>query len=104
MRNLQIRIDDEDVDSLDEVAKDLDLLRSEVARKALREGIRRLRLERALTKYLSHEFTLCRAAEYARIGIYEMSQAAAERGIPFFRYSPEEAKRDAALAKSALKG
>ena len=102
-RNLQVRVEREDLQDLEELAEDLDLVRSEVARKALREGVKRLRVERALARYLDHDFTLARAAEYAGLGIFEMSQVAAERGIPFFRYGPEEMERDAAAARKALR-
>jgi predicted HTH domain antitoxin len=100
MRNLQVRLDEVDLKSLDELSKDLRRSRSDVARTALREGVKRIRLERALTRYLSHEFTLTRAAEYAGVGIYEMSQVAADRGIPLFRYSVEELERDAERAET----
>ncbi len=100
MKNLQVRLDDADLKSLDELSEDLSSSRSEVARTALREGVKRIRLERALTKYLNHEFTLTRAAEYADLGIYEVSQLAADRGIPFFRYSVEELERDAKRART----
>lgn len=99
MKNLQVRVDEEELRVLDELAEETSSSRSEVARSALREGVKRLRVERALGKYLNHEFTLSRAAGYAGLGIYEMSQVAAERGIPFFRYGTEELERDAARAQ-----
>lgn len=102
-KNLQVRLDPDDLKELDELAGDLDLVRSEVARKALREGVRRLRLEKALIRYLNHEFTLARAAEYAGVGIYEMSQVASDRGIPYFRYGPGELERDTAVARKLVK-
>ena len=98
MKNLQVRVDEEDLRNLDDLAEDLSSSRSDVARSALREGVKRLRVERALTRYLNHEFTLSRAAEYTGLGIYEMSQLAADRGIPFFRYSVEELERDSSRA------
>ena len=88
---------------MDELAEETNLVRSEVARQALRTGMKRLRLERALMKHLNHEFTLARAAEYAGVGIFEMSQVAAERGIPHFRYPAHELERDAAVARKILK-
>lgn len=104
MDNLQVRVDKGEIDKLDELAEDLRLSRSEVARSALREGMRRLRLEKALTRYLNLEFTLSRAAEYAGVTIREMAEAAAERGIPFFRYSLEELRRDRDRVAKWLKG
>ncbi|HKZ64062.1 MAG TPA: UPF0175 family protein [Thermoplasmata archaeon] len=102
-RNLQVRLEEEDLLQMDELAEETNLVRSEVARQALRTGMKRLRLERALMKHLNHEFTLARAAEYAGVGIFEMSQVAAERGIPYFRYPAHELERDAAVARKILK-
>lgn len=104
MRNLQVRVDDEEIDELDELAEEMRLSRSEVARSALREGVRKLRTEKALSRYLNLEFTLARAAQYAGVTIREMAQAARERGIPYFRYSLEELRRDRERAKKWIQG
>jgi len=104
MRNLQVRVDDDEVQDIDHLAEDLNLSRSEVARNALREGMRKLRIERALARYLNLEFTLSRAAQFAHVTIQEMARAASERGIPFFRYSLEELRRDRERAEGWTKG
>ena len=104
MRNLQVRLDEEDLEELDELAGDEGLSRSDVARSALREGVRKLRMERALNRYLNLEFTLTRAALYAGVTIREMAKAAGDRGIPFFRYSVEQLGRDRDRAAKWLKG
>jgi len=103
MKNLQVRVDDEDVDALDELAEDLRLSRSEVARHALGEGMRKLRLEKGLTRYLNLEFTLAKAARFAGVTIHEMAAAASARGIPYFRYSIEELRRDRDRASKWLR-
>lgn len=104
MANLRVRVEKETVENLDELAKDFRLSRSEVARSALREGVRRLRLERALARYLRFEFTLSRAAEHAGVTIREMAEAASSCGIPFFRYSLDQLRRDSERAAKWLKG
>src|SRR2546426_9703370 len=104
MRNLQVRVADDEVEELDELADDAGLSRSEVARSALREGMRKLRMERALNRYLNLEFTLARAARYAGVTIREIAAAASERGIPFFRYSLDELRRDTDRGAKWLKG
>jgi predicted HTH domain antitoxin len=104
MKNLQVRVDDEEIDDLDELAEEMKLSRSELARSALREGVRRLRAEKALARYLDLEFTLSRAAHYAGVTIREMAELAAARGIPFFRYSLDELRRDRERAKTWSKG
>jgi predicted HTH domain antitoxin len=104
MRNLQVRVDDEEIDDLDELAEEMRLSRSELARSALREGVRRLRAEKALARYLNLEFTLSRAARYAGVTIREMAELAAAKGIPFFRYSLDELRRDRERARAWSKG
>ena len=103
MRNLQVRVGDDEVDELDELAGDAGLSRSEIARTALKEGMRKLRMERALNRYLNLEFTLARAAQYASVTIREMATVASERGIPFFRYSLDELRRDTDRAAKWIK-
>jgi len=44
MKNLQVRVEDEEIEDLDELAEELRLSRSELARSALREGVRRMRM------------------------------------------------------------
>ncbi len=104
MKNLQVRVDEEEVGDLDRLADDMRLSRSEVARTALREGVRKLRMERALGRYLNLEFSLSRAASYAGVTIREMAEAASDRGIPFFRYSLDELRRDRERAAGWVKG
>src|SRR2546428_7524465 len=69
-----------------------------------REGMRRLRMDRALARYLNLEFTLSRATQYARVTIHAMARVASEKGIPFFRYSLDELRRDRERAEAWLKG
>ena len=104
MKNLQVRVGEDEVGELDRLADEMNLSRSEAARTALREGMRKLRMEKALTRYLNLEFTLSRAAQYAHVTIHEMARTASERGIPFFRYSLDELRRDRERAERWLKG
>ncbi|MGI0150134.1 MAG: UPF0175 family protein [Thermoplasmata archaeon] len=99
-----MRVDDEEIEDLDRLAEAMGLSRSEIARSALREGMRRLRKEKALGRYLNLEFTLSRAARFAGVTIQEMAEIARERGIPFFRYSLDELRRDRDRAAKWLKG
>ncbi len=104
MKNLQVRVDEDEIGELDDLAEDMRLSRSEIARSALREGLRKLRMERALSRYLNLEFSLSRAALYAGVTLHEMAAIASARGIPFFRYPIEELKRDRERAAKWLKG
>src|SRR2546428_3961087 len=80
------------------------LSRSEIARSALREGVRRLRMEKALARYLNLEFTLSRAAQYAGVPIRDMADLAAAKGIPFFRISLDELRRARGRTGQWVKG
>lgn len=102
MENLQIRLPDEEISEMEELIEILHMSKSEVARNALHEGIKALKLEIAQKKYLSNEFTLCRAAEFANVSLQEMAEYLGKRGIPFFKYSEEELAEDARKAKEWL--
>lgn len=104
MKNLQVRVDEREIEDLDRLAEEMRLSRSELARSALREGVRRLRMEKALASYLNLRVTLSRAARDAGVSIREMADLAAATGIPFFRYSLEELRRDRERAGAWTKG
>lgn len=99
MENVQIRLPEEEISELEELIEILHMSKSEVARNALHEGIKALKLEIALKKYLSNEYTLCRAAEFANVSIQEMADYLSRRQIPFFKYSENELKKDTQKAK-----
>src|SRR4030065_451969 len=75
MKTLQVRVDDREIGELADLAEEMRLSRSEIARTALREGVRRLRMEKALGRYLNLEFTLSRAAQHAGVTIREWATA-----------------------------
>ncbi len=60
-------------------------------------------MDRAMARYLNLEYTLSRAAQYAGVMIREIARAAIERGIPFFRYSLEELRKDRERARTWVK-
>jgi predicted HTH domain antitoxin len=102
MDNLQVRLPDEDMAALDAIAGQLRTSRSDAARAALEEGLRSLRLRFALEKYAAGDLTLARAAEEAGVSLQRMAVAARDRGIPFFRYAPDDLDHDADRARGAL--
>lgn len=99
---MQVRIDDENMKALNELARLLSSSRSEVIRRVIEGGIRELRMKIAMEKYLDDEFSLCRAAEFARVSIQQMAKYLSDRGIPFFKQGIEETERDAREAQSWL--
>lgn len=102
MESMQVRIDEKNMGSLEELARMLHASRSEVVRKVMEEGIKELRMKIAMEKYIDEEFSLCRAAEFSGVSIQQMARYLAERGIQFFRHGVEEAERDAREAQSWL--
>lgn len=102
MESVQVRIDDAYIDILKELSETLHSSRSEVIRRAMEEGLKDLRMKIAMEKYLDEEFSLCRAAEFADVSIQQMAKYLAQKGIPFFKQSVEEAIRDAKEAEGWL--
>ena len=103
METLQIRIDDEILSDLRELMHLMKMSKSETARNALAEGIKRLKMEIATRKYLKSEFSIEKAAEYSHTSIQEMAEYLAEHGVAYFRYDPSELAKDTATAQNALK-
>lgn len=102
MESMQVRIDEQNMGSLEELARMLHSSRSEIVRKVMEEGIKELRMKIAMEKYIDDEFSLCRAAEFSGVSIQQMARYLAERGILFFKQSIEETERDAREAQSWL--
>ncbi len=102
MESMQVRIDEKNMGSLEELARMLHSSRSEIVRKVMEGGIKELRMKIAMEKYIDDEFSLCRAAEFSGVSIQQMARYLAERGILFFKQSIEEAERDAREAQSWL--
>jgi len=102
MKTLQIRIDDEITADLGELMRLLKMSKSEAARNALAEGIKRLKMEIATRKYLEGQFTLGMAAEFSHASIHEMAEYLSKHGVNYFRYDPSELAADAQAAKRAI--
>lgn len=102
MENLQIRVPGDELHEIEELTRVMHASKSEVARNALHEGIKTLKIGIATSRYMDNKYTLCKAAEFAGVSIQEMSEYLSRKGIPFFRYSAEELERDVERAKEWL--
>jgi predicted HTH domain antitoxin len=102
MESVQIRIDEKNMKSLNELAQMLSSSRSEVIRRIIEEGSRELRMKIAMEKYIDEEFSLCRAAEFSNVSIQQMARYLTQRGIPFFKQSIDESERDVIEAQTWL--
>jgi len=103
MHNLQIRLADDELAEVEELTKVYHKTRSEVARNALHEGLRAMKMDIAMRRYLRNEFSLARAAGFAGVSIQQMSDYLARSDVPFFRYSPKELESDKERAKKAVR-
>lgn len=94
MSNVQVRLPQKSIKEIDQLGNKLGSTRSEVIRKALNEGISRLKAELALKEYIENKITLCKAALASGMSIAEFAEYASRKGIPFIRYPAEEAEKD----------
>ena len=99
MRNIQIRLPEQELYSITSLMEELHMSKSEIARNALHKGLQAIKMEIALKKYLNEEFTLCRASEFGNVSIQQMSSFISDRGIPYFKYSKHDLERDIKTAR-----
>lgn len=90
------------MEEIEALAGDLGIDWSKMLRRALRRGIRALRVEAAVTAYAREEITLERAAERAGVSLQQLASAAGDGGIARFRYDANELDRDIEEATSFL--
>lgn len=91
---LNIRITDELAEEIEYISQQEALHKSDIARKWLIEGLRRWKLDRAVSRYQMREITLARAAEEAGLSMYEMMDELQKRGIALDRTTPEDARAE----------
>ena len=98
MPTISARVSDEDEDELDEVADLLGEDRSTTIRKALREGLRELRIRRAIEGYQSGDLPVKQAARVAGLDLGEWLVTTRERNLTT-QLSPADLERDADAAR-----
>lgn len=81
MPSISARIPDDDEEAIEAVAKLLDEDKSTVIRKALREGLRDLRIQVAVQRYQSGEISVNQAARVAGVSLSEWMEIARERNL-----------------------
>lgn len=94
---VNIRLERQLLDELDEMAVEESVDRAELARRLLRDGLKRERLMRAVRRYREGEVSAARAAEEARISLYEMLDRIHAEGIPYELDDEELDRIDAML-------
>ena len=96
---VNIRLERELLEELDEMAEAESLDRAELVRRLVREGMKRERVTLALRRYRDGEVSSGRAAEMARISLYEMLDRIHEAGIPY-ELDPEDLVQIDAVIRS----
>lgn len=81
MPSISARIPDDEEKTLEEVAELLEEDKSTTIRKALREGLRDLRVRIAVERYQSGEVSVNEAARIAGVSLGEWFQIARERNL-----------------------
>ena len=94
MSNVQVRLPQRSIKEIDLLGNRLGSKRSDVIRKALNEGMTLIKAELALKDYIGNKTTLCKAALASGMSIVEFAEYASRKGIPFIRYSADDAERD----------
>lgn len=89
---VNIRLERDLLAELDELAGAEHLDRAELARRLLRQGLARERLDVAVRQYREGAVSAGRAAEVGRVSLYEMLDRIHQEGIPY-ELDPEEIAR-----------
>ncbi|MEW5985469.1 MAG: UPF0175 family protein [Chloroflexota bacterium] len=81
-QQLNVRVSNDLVTALEDIARQEHLDRGAVVRRLLIDGVHRWQLERAIVLYREDRLTKERAAEMADVSLYEFIELVRERNIP----------------------
>jgi predicted HTH domain antitoxin len=98
MPSISARIPEDERETLDEVAELLGEDRSTTIRKALREGLRDLRVRVAVERYQSGDVSVNQAARIAGVSLGEWLEIARDRNLTS-QLTPEELEADVDAAR-----
>lgn len=93
------RIDQEQLEALDRLAKTLGVQRADLLRQVVARGLDTVRMDTALEAYATQRVSLNRAAEAAGRPIPDLLDAMARRGMTI-HYDRRDLKEDLAWASS----
>lgn len=97
MGSISARLPDDEQEELEEVADLLSSDRSTTIRRALKEGLRELRVERAVEQYQTGDISVNQAARIAGVSLGEWLEIARERNVTT-QLTPSDLDRDAETA------
>lgn len=98
MPSISARIPDDDEAQLEAVAELLDEDKSTVIRKALREGLAELRIQRAIERYQRGAVSTNQAARLAGVSVAEWLEIAREHNLTT-QLTPDDLAADAESAR-----
>jgi predicted HTH domain antitoxin len=99
METVTARLPEEVIKTLELLAKEEQIDRSELIRRILDVGIQEFLMERALKAYRKREVSLWKAAEMAKVSLRKMIEAADKALIPI-SYDLDDLERDLAFART----
>lgn len=80
-RNVSVRLDEDLVREVDELAAMENIDRSQLLRYVFKQGLEQHRLELAITRYAEGELSVSEAADLAGVAVGEFMDKLVERGI-----------------------
>lgn len=98
MASISARIPEDDEQTLEEVAALLNEDKSTVIRRALREGLSELRIQRAIERYQSGNISVNQAARIAGVSIAEWFEIARDRNLTT-QLTPDDLDSDVETAR-----
>lgn len=97
MPSISARLSEEEAEELERVCELLGADRGTVVRKALSEGLRDLRVQRAVERYRMGEASVTQAARIAGVSLGEWLEVARDRDL-VTQLTPADLERDAETA------
>lgn len=98
MPSISARIPRDEEDALEEVAELLDEDKSTTIRKALREGLGKIRIRLAIERYQSGDMSVNEAANLADVSVAEWLEIARQNNLTS-QLSPEDLEADVDAAR-----
>jgi len=92
-QTVSVRLSEESLREIDRLAERLQTDRSEALRRFIERGLREARIDDALDRLRRGKVSIGRAAEEARVTLYEMLELVRQHHIPS-GYGPEDLERD----------
>ena len=101
LKPLAVRIPEEIEREILEVAEREKLDKATVVRTLLKKGIEEWRKQTALELLRDGKVTFAKAAEMAKLSLWEFADLVKQRGVEWVRYTPEEIEREMKEASAA---